>query len=96
MDAGIRAQVGDVPVPTFDSIPATTAVPLRNARVAIMTTAGLRPSGHVSLWQPSDGSFAVLPRDAHDVLLPHFSSNFDRSAQAISVRDLNTPLPSKD
>ena len=89
-DAAIRARVGDVPVPTFDSTPATLSVPLRNARVAIVTTAGLRTSGHVSLWQPTDGSFTVLPGDAHDLQLSHISPNFDRSGFAA---DLNVVYP---
>ena len=89
-DAAIRARVGDIPVPTFDSTPATTAVPLRNARVAIVTTARLRPSGQVSLWQPTDGSFTVLPGDARDVQLSHFSPNFDRTGFAT---DLNVVYP---
>ena len=89
-DAAIRARVGDIPVPTFESTPATTALPLRNARVAIVTTAGLRPSGDVSLWQPTDGSFTVLPGDARDVQLSHLSQNFDRTGFAA---DLNVVYP---
>lgn len=89
-DAAIRARVGDVPVPTFESTPATLSVPLRNARVAIVTTAGLRPSGHVSLWQPTDGSFTVLPAEARDVQLSHFSPNFDRTGFAA---DINVVYP---
>ena len=89
-DAAIRARVGDVPVPIFDFTPATRSVPLRNARVAIVTTAGLRPIGHVSLWQPTDGSFTVLPADAHDVQLSHFSPNFDRTGFAA---DINVVYP---
>ena len=89
-DAAIRVRVGDLPVPSFDTTPASSAVPLREARVAIVTTAGLRPNGHVALWQPTDASFTVLPADARDVQLSHFSPNFDRTGFAA---DLNVVYP---
>ena len=89
-DAAIRSRVGDVPFPTFDATPATKAVALRDARVAIVTTAGLRASGQITLWQPTDGSFTVLPGDARDVQLSHISPNFDRTGFAA---DLNVVYP---
>lgn len=89
-DAGIRAAVADVPTPDFADVPAATAPPLAEATVAVVTTAGLRPAGDVRLWQPSDGSFTVLPRPARDVQLSHFSPNFDRSGFAA---DLNVVYP---
>jgi D-proline reductase (dithiol) PrdB len=89
-DAGIRARVGDLPTPDFEDTPATTAPPLADAKVAIVTTAGLRPAGDVELWQPTDGSFTVLPRTAHDVQLSHFSPNFDRTGFAA---DINVVYP---
>ena len=55
-----------------------------------MTTAGLRHAGDVTLWQPTDGSFTVLPAEARDVQLSHFSPNFDRTGFAA---DLNTVYP---
>ena len=48
-DALIRERVSDIPVPEFTSTPCTTAPPLTEARVAIVTTAGLRPAGDVQL-----------------------------------------------
>jgi D-proline reductase (dithiol) PrdB len=77
-------------VPEFDHVPATVAPPLAEARVAVVTTAGLRPAGGVELWQPTDGSFTVLPRSARDVQLSHFSPNFDRSGFA---RDIDVVYP---
>ena len=89
-DTAIRARVGDIPVPTFDSTPVASPPPLREARVAIVTTAGLRSAGDVTLWQPTDGSFTVLPAAARDVQLSHFSPNFDRTGFAA---DLNIVYP---
>ena len=89
-DASIRDRVGDVPTPEFSSTPVTTAPPLNEARVAIVTTAGLRAAGDVRLWQTTDGSFTVLPAAAHDVQLSHFSPNFDRTGFAA---DINVVYP---
>ncbi len=63
---------------------------LSAARVAIVTTAGLRRGGDIDLWSRTDGSFTVLPGDARDVQLSHFSPNFDRSGFAA---DLNVVYP---
>lgn len=88
-DSKIRAAVAGVPAPQLDTS-ATTPPRLTDARVAIVTTAGLRPAGDVQLWQPTDGSFTVLPGDARDVQLSHFSPNFDRVGIAA---DLNVVYP---
>jgi D-proline reductase (dithiol) PrdB len=89
-DALIRAGVANIPVPDLDPAATTLTKPLSECRVAIVTTAGLRPAGEVSLWSIADPSFTVLPATAHDVQLSHFSPNFDRSGVA---RDLNVVYP---
>ena len=89
-DSGIRAGVGEIPTPEFDSTPVAAAPILAKARVAILTTAGLRGAGDVSYWQPTDGSFTVLPATDRDVQLSHFSPNFDRSGFAA---DINVVYP---
>lgn len=89
-DSAIRARVGDIPAPAFDTTPAVVALPLSNARVAIVTTAGLRLAGDATLWQTTDGSFTVLPGDARDVQLSHFSPNFDRTGFGA---DINVVYP---
>ncbi|MEM8922787.1 MAG: glycine/sarcosine/betaine reductase selenoprotein B family protein [Actinomycetota bacterium] len=89
-DADIRARVGDIPTPDFDDTPMSIAPTLSEAKVAIVTTAGLKPSGHAELWQPTDGSFTVLPATDRDVQLSHFSPNFDRTGFAA---DINVVYP---
>lgn len=89
-DAVIRARVADVPVPDFDLPPITVAPPLPEAKVAIVTTAGLRPAGDIKLWQPTDSSFTVLPGSARDLQLSHFSPNFDRTGFSA---DINVVYP---
>lgn len=90
VDASIRDRVGDLPTPEFTSTPSTIAPALADARVAIVTTAGLRTAGDVRLWQPTDGSFTVLPTEARDMQLSHFSPNFDRTGFAA---DINVVYP---
>ncbi len=90
LDANIRTAVGNVPAPEFDGVPMTIAPELSKAKVAIVTTAGLRHAGDAELWSTSDSSFTILPRTAHDVQLSHFSPNFDRSGFAA---DINVVYP---
>ena len=89
-DDKIREALSDLPAPAFDPTPVVTAPPLAEARVAIVTTAGLKHAGDVSHWQPTDGSFTVLDGAERDVQLSHFSPNFDRSGFA---EDLNVVYP---
>jgi len=89
-DDGIRGHVGELPVPVFDPIAATVAPPLDRCRVAIVTTAGLRPGGQAELARLGDASFVVLPGDDRDLQLAHFSPNFDRSG---FTADVNVVYP---
>lgn len=89
-DAPIRDRVGEIPAPELEPTATALDKPLSECRVAIVTTAGLKPAGEVELWQPTDASFTVLPADARDVQLAHFSPNFDRSG---ITQDLNVVYP---
>jgi Glycine/sarcosine/betaine reductase selenoprotein B (GRDB) len=89
-DDDIRERVGNIPVPEFTTTPCTMAPPLARSRVAIVTTAGLRPAGLLDLWAAGDGSFQELPAAARDLQLAHCSPNFDRSGVAA---DLNVVYP---
>lgn len=88
-DAEVRARVNTVPVYEFTHTPFTQPPPLSRARVAIVTTAGLRSDGG-ALWQPGDQSFTVLDGKNRDLRLAHFSPNFDRTGFAL---DLNVVYP---
>ena len=89
-DVGIRARVADIPTPEFSDTPVVVAPPLTEAKVAIVTTAGLKAAGEAALWQPTDGSFTVLAGSDRDVQLSHFSPNFDRTGFAA---DINVVYP---
>lgn len=89
-DEGIRARVSGIAAPELGDTPMACAPELARARVAIVTTAGLRPRGDVQLWPFGDTSFVALAGDARDLQLSHVSSNFDRSGIAA---DLNVAYP---
>ena len=63
-DDGMRALVNDVPVPEFDTTPFTTPPPLREATVAIVTTAAPRRTEDPP-WTRGDETFRVLPRQVN-------------------------------
>jgi D-proline reductase (dithiol) PrdB len=88
-DDGMRALVNDVPVPEFDTTPFTTPPPLREATVAIVTTAALRRTEDPP-WTRGDETFRVLPVSARNLTVSHASPNWDRSGIAA---DLNVAYP---
>lgn len=73
----------------FTTTPWTAPVELPQARVAIVTTAGLRVGGQ-QRWDPGDLTFTVLPADSRDVAMVHASTNFDRAG---FNADLNVVYP---
>lgn len=88
-DADMRALVNDIPVPEYDHTAFTTPPALGDATVAIVTTAGLRlPEQEV--FGSLDQSFRELPQDRRDLVLSHFSPNFDRVGL---MTDLNVAYP---
>ncbi|MFQ5555927.1 MAG: glycine/sarcosine/betaine reductase selenoprotein B family protein [Acidimicrobiales bacterium] len=89
-DQGVRDRLNGLPAPDLGPPSATEVADLSTARVAIVTTAGLRPAGDITLWGAGDGSFTVLPGDARDLQLSHFSPNFDRAG---FVADINVTYP---
>lgn len=88
-DAVVRARVNDVPVYEFETAFFTQPPPLAKARVAIVTTAGLRNDGSAR-WLPGDQSFTMLDGKTRNLHLGHFSPNFDRTGFAL---DLNVVYP---
>jgi D-proline reductase (dithiol) PrdB len=90
-DAQLRAMYDKVPVPVFETTAFTPPPPLREATVAIVTTAGLRhPDQPDWGYRTGDQSFRVLDDANHDVVLSHTSHNFDRTG---FVADLNVVFP---
>jgi D-proline reductase (dithiol) PrdB len=87
-DATVRAGVEGVEVFDFGDTPVSAAPALAEARVAIVTTAGLRPDGQ-GAWTLGQG-FVVLDDALRSLTLAHASPNFDRSGVAV---DLNVVYP---
>lgn len=88
-DEQIRAGLSGLPVPSFENPAFTPAPALKDAVVAIVTSAGFRRPGEAT-WMPNDQSFRVFEADERNLCLGHVSPNFDRSGLA---SDLNVVYP---
>ena len=89
-DAAMRAYSAQQPVPEFDSSAfRPLGGPLAEARVAIVTSAALhRPDQ--DRFAAADTSFRALDRSDRNLVLGHWSPNFDHSGFQI---DLNVVYP---
>lgn len=87
-DALVRKSVDGVEVFDFGHTPVAVAPALSNARVAIVTTAGLRTDGG-AVWTQGQGFVAIDGRQ-RTLTLAHASPNFDRTGVA---SDLNVVYP---
>ena len=87
----MHSRLAQLSCPTFDTTPWTTAVPLAQSRIAIISTAGLQRRGDRAFEMGSD-DFRVIPGDtpARDLVMSHISTNFDRSG---FQQDINVALP---
>lgn len=88
-DVKMRGVGDDLPVPEFENPAWVTPTPLAEATVAIVTSAALHRASDEG-FQPGDTEYRLLPSDARDLVLGHWSPNFDRSGIAI---DLNVVFP---
>ncbi len=94
-DQAMREFAATLPLPEFEDTAFTQPPALREARVAIVTSAALSRSGGISQWQSekwdfADFHFETLPSHARDLELGHVSPNFDRAGFAA---DLNVVYP---
>lgn len=79
------------PCPAFETQPWVTGPPLKERRVAIVTTAGLQRRSDRS-FQFKDADYRVIPGDldAGEVVMSHASVNFDRTG---FQQDINVVFP---
>lgn len=91
LEEGFAQFVGATPLPTFDSHPWAGAQKLTDARVAIVSTAGLHRRSDAR-FQGGAGDYRIIPGDVapDDLLMSHVSVNFDRSG---FQQDLNVAFP---
>ena len=90
-DKIIRDRTSDVPVPEFEATAFTSPPSLKEATVAIVTTAGLQRPFEKG-WKPGDQSFRVFASEERDLITSHLSPNFDRIGL---TTDLNVAYPAK-
>lgn len=88
-DAPMRSFAANLPAPEFADTAFVTPVPLAEAKVAIVTSAALHRANDEAFGQ-DDASYRVIPRDARDLVLGHWSPNFDRAG---FTADLNVVFP---
>ncbi|MEM7078623.1 MAG: glycine/sarcosine/betaine reductase selenoprotein B family protein [Pseudomonadota bacterium] len=88
-DDFIKRGAAQVDCPSFDNPAFNTPKPLREATVAIVTSASLHHSDDAD-FDPVDTGFRVLERERRDILVGHWSPNFD--ASGVSA-DLNVVYP---
>lgn len=90
-DQPMRDFAVNTPMPEMgDAVPWTPLTkPLSECRVAIVTTAALHTADD-DRFTPADTSYRVLSSERRDLVLGHWSPNFDRSG---FVADLNVVYP---
>ncbi len=88
-DQAMRAHSGTLPVPEFADAAFVTPPPLAEATVAIVTSAALHTREDAAFGN-ADTSFRAIDRAERDLILGHWSPNFDRNGFTI---DLNVVYP---
>lgn len=89
-DAMMRAHGASTPVPEFETTAFTPlSKPLSQARVAIVTSAALHRE-HDEKFTQGDTSYRALDRADRELVLGHWSPNFDRVGFQV---DLNVVYP---
>lgn len=81
----------DLPCPVFERTPWAEGPPLRDRRVAIISTAGLHTRADRRFGSDS-ADYRIIPGDvgANDLVTSHISADFDRTA---FQEDANVMLP---
>ncbi|HZD26745.1 MAG TPA: glycine/sarcosine/betaine reductase selenoprotein B family protein [Alphaproteobacteria bacterium] len=87
----LRPHIEKLPCPSFDTTPWVDGPPLKQRRVALVSTAGLMRRGDRP-FRPGASDYRVIAGDtpAAALLLSHISTNFDRSG---FEQDVNVMLP---
>lgn len=88
-DQAMRQYAAGLPCPTFDDPAWVTPKPLAESRVAILTSAAIHVSDD-ERFSAVDTGFRVIPRDRRDLVMGHWSPNFDHTGM---VLDLNVVYP---
>jgi len=81
----------ELPLPVFETTPWQPGPPLKKARVAIVSTAGLHRRSD-TVFSPGATDYRLIPDDADpaELVMSHVSVNFDRSG---FQQDVNVVFP---
>ena len=88
-DQSIKHASSGLPCPTFDNAAFTAPKPLSEAKVAIVSSASLHHADDDD-FAVVDTGYRVLHRDRRDIVVGHWSPNFDASGV---TADLNVVFP---
>lgn len=88
-DKFMRDYSATLPAPVFDNPAFTTPPPLNEATVAIVTSAAIHIADD-DRFAAGDTSYRAIDKAARDLVLGHWSPNFDRSGFAA---DINVVYP---
>ena len=88
-DQMMRAHAASLPVPVFDEPAFTSPPPIDTATVAIVTSAALHRAGDEG-FTAGDTTYRPIPHGTTDLVLGHWSPNFDRTGVAL---DINVVFP---
>ena len=91
LEEGFARTLREMPLPAFEKTPWAEPVPLPQARVAIVSTAGLHRRTD-SVFGLGSSDYRLIPGDIDpaDLVMSHVSVNFDRSG---FQQDLNVVFP---
>ncbi len=91
MSDAARERLINQELPAFEDTPCVAGPPLKDRRVAIVTTAGLHPSADKP-FAAGVGEYRTIPDaiDMSDLIMSHVSTNFDRSG---FFQDFNVVFP---
>lgn len=85
----MREMGKNLPVPEFDRTPISRVPTLRTATVAIVTSAAIHCSDD-ERFSPADTGYRVIPSSARDLVMGHWSPNFDHTGFQM---DINVVYP---
>ena len=87
----VRNHLLKLPCPTFNSTLFNRPIPMKEQRVALVSTAGLHLQGDRPFGL-GDADHRLIPRDANAnrLVMSHISTNFDRTG---FLQDLNVVFP---
>jgi len=88
-DQTMRQFASGLPAPTFDHTAWVTPKPLAQSKVAIVTSAALHTPDDEG-FTSTDTSYRFIDRSRRDLVLGHWSPNFDHTGIAL---DLNVVYP---